>query len=122
MNTTLVIAASSLLLVGCGPRLIALEISDSWFECSRHRECMILEDPRCQLVPMNRRYADSFATWVRRNRAQQVSNEPCVWNHSQYLPSCDSGRCTSNLIPTVGDAHRSRHNSRERAHAVDPVL
>ena len=120
MNIYVFIAASSLLLAGCGPRIVALDISGSWFECGRDRECTILEDPRCQLIPINRRYADSFAAWVRRYRAEQVRDEPCVRNDSEYLASCDSGRCTSNLIRTARDAHRRRRGSHDRAYAVDP--
>ena len=101
MNANLIMAALSLVLAGCAPRIVALDISSAWFECERDRECRILEDPRCQLIPINRRYADSFDAWVRRNRAEQVRDEPCVWN-SRYSASCDAGRCTSNLIRTAG--------------------
>ena len=109
-----VIAACCMFLAGCGQRLVAVEISDSWFTCARDRDCTILEDPRCQVIPISRQYADSFAAWVRRNRAEQVRNEPCARNDSQYSASCDAGRCTSNLIRSDGPASGCRNASRSR--------
>lgn len=110
MNMKLLFALCSALLAGCAHRLVALDIADSWFECDRHRQCAILEDPRCQLIPINRRYADAFAAWVRRNRAAQIREEPCSQNDSRYFPSCDAGRCTSNLIR----AHRNTRDDASR--------
>jgi len=94
----MLVIAIGLLLVGCRSQIAALDIADSWFECDRRRDCTILEDPRCTLIPINRRYADSFSAWVRRNRPGAVKNEPCVWNDTRYAPTCDLGRCSSNLI------------------------
>ena len=94
MKTTLVISASCLLLAGCARPIVALDINDSWFECDRNRECTILKDPRCQLIPINRRYADSFAAWVRRNRSQQVSSTEKVRKIAPTLTFLDPNmRC-----------------------------
>jgi hypothetical protein len=96
-------------LVGCRSQIASLEIADSWFECNRRRDCTILEDPRCTLMPINRRYTDSFSAWVRRNRPEAVRDVPCVWNDVRYAPTCDSGRCSSNLIRrNFGDRDDSR--------------
>ena len=36
---------------GCGPRVVPLQIENAWFACTEDRECVVLEDPRCTLVP-----------------------------------------------------------------------
>ena len=86
---------------GCGPRVIPLQIENAWFACTEDRECVVLEDPRCTLVPINRRYAQSFADWVRRYRAPQVRSAPCGPRRFGYAPICESERCSSSLVRAI---------------------
>lgn len=58
----------------------------------------MLEDPRCSLIPINRRYARSYTAWVRRYRASQVAFEPCAPNEFRYDAVCESARCSSSLV------------------------
>ncbi len=94
--STLVIGA--LLAAACGPRFVPLDIRETWFACGEDRDCTVLEDPRCSLIPINRRYARDFAKWVRRYRAAQVSVEPCARRKLRYDSVCESARCSSSLV------------------------
>ena len=95
-------------LAGCaGPPEIELAIAPEWFECRRDRECAIVEDPRCGLVPMNERYAASFAGWVRRTYPQSSERQPCVAPAFRYGAVCNARRCSSVLLgPTAARAEK----------------
>lgn len=104
MAKIVAILTGALLAAGCGARFVPLEIKESWFACGDDRECTVLEDPRCSLIPINRRYARSFADWVRRYRAAQVSSEPCARRNFRYHAVCESARCSSSLVrPAAAD-------------------
>lgn len=92
------IIAGALLVAGCAARTIPLQIQEAWFECEADRECMVLEDPRCTLVPINRRYAGTFTDWVRLYRASQVTSGPCNYGAFRYEPVCEASRCSSSLV------------------------
>lgn len=113
MDRTLRIVTSALLLAGCAPRTIPIQVQNTWFECKTDRECTILEDPRCTLVPINRRYADSFAAWVRLYRPDDVRSSPCAGNALQYESICDeSRRCSSSVIrPNAAGSTRVQSES-----------
>jgi hypothetical protein len=59
-------------------------------------------------MPINRRYADSFVAWVRRNRAEQIKSTPCVRNAIRYEAVCEDTRCSSNLVRPALNAARPR--------------
>jgi hypothetical protein len=86
------------LLLGCAPRTTPNQIQEAWFACGNDRECVILEDPRCTLIPIHRRYARSFADWVRLYRAQQVTSRPCSQGRFRYEAICEERRCSSSLV------------------------
>lgn len=110
MAKILALVTGTLLAAGCGARFVPLDIQESWFACGDDRECTVLEDPRCSLIPINRRYARDFADWVRRYRATQVSAHPCARRAFRYDAVCESARCSSSLVrpegadPAGGDA------------------
>ena len=108
MGRTILIACAALLAAGCGPRIIDLDIQAMWFGCERQRECTIVEDPRCGLMPINRRYADSYVAWVRRHHADEVKSAPCARNAFRYDAICEDARCSSNLVRHVLTAANSK--------------
>jgi hypothetical protein len=85
----------SVLLAGCTRN--AFFIDAAWFECRRDRDCAIIDDTTCTLVPINKAYARSFVDWMRRNHPERVSDEPCRPSAIRYLPMCDAARCSSKL-------------------------
>lgn len=98
------LVAGALLAAACAPRVVPFEIQEAWFACGDDRECTVLEDPRCSLLPINRRYARSYAAWVRRYRPSQVASEPCAPNEFRYDAVCESARCSSSLVrPEAAD-------------------
>jgi hypothetical protein len=92
------IVISALLFAACGARSVPLQIQEVWFACDNDRQCTILEDPRCTLVPINSRYARSFADWVRLYRPAQVSPGHCPNGAFEYEPVCEANRCSSSLV------------------------
>jgi hypothetical protein len=92
------IAIGALLAAGCKPRFVPLEIDESWFACDADRDCTVLEDPRCTLMPISRRYARTFAEWVRLYRPSQVAADPCPRSRFRYEAVCESQRCSSSLV------------------------
>lgn len=101
------ITGGALLLCGCGSRTIPLQGQDAWFACENRRECIILEDPTCTLIPINRLYVRSFEDWVRRNHASELASAPCNPPRLQYEAVCEAQRCSSSVvIPDTADASR----------------
>jgi hypothetical protein len=102
------VVSGALLLVGCGSRTIPLQSQEAWFACENRRECIILEDPTCTLIPINRRYVQSFEDWVRRNHASDLASGPCNHGRVQYEAICEAQRCSSSVvIPETADASRA---------------
>ncbi len=101
-------AASGVLwLAACGSRTIPLQAQEAWFACENRRECIILEDPTCTLIPINRRYVQDFEDWVRRNHASELAPGPCNRGRLEYEAICEAQRCSSSVvIPDTADALR----------------
>lgn len=92
MVTSLAFAGT--LLVGCAtPQLGPLD--ETWFACSHDRQCRIIEDPICALVPINKRYAKPFAEHVRVAHPLELATGPCPSQAVRYRALCGAGRCTS---------------------------
>lgn len=84
------------LLAGCAsPTLVALD--ETWFACTRSRQCEILEDSTCALTPINKRYAAPFAQHMRVAHPGDVVTGPCAKPLVRYRAVCDEGRCSSEL-------------------------
>ena len=74
-----------------------MALDDSAFECSQARECEILEDPACRLIPINKHYAKPFAQHVRVDLPGSVVEGPCPLRQARYRAVCEDRRCTSEL-------------------------
>jgi hypothetical protein len=94
---SLVPLAATLLLVGCVNEPIG-PFDETWFGCTRDRNCEILEDPTCMLIPINRRYAKPFAQRMRLEHRLEIGAENCRKSQIRYYDAvCENDRCTSTL-------------------------
>jgi hypothetical protein len=101
------VACGALLLTGCGSRTVPLQRQEAWFACENRRECIILEDPTCTLIPVNRRHVESLEDWVRVYQASELASGPCNPQRIQYEATCEAERCSSRVvIPDTADASR----------------
>jgi hypothetical protein len=113
-----------LLFAGCAvPRA---ELDGSWFACSRDAQCAFMQDPAdCSRVPINKRYAASFARHLRIDGGANQAGAECdretsaaraarsiVVGRLEYLAICEDARCSS----------EPRRNRRGAARIVDPGL
>ena len=85
----------ALLLTGCGA-VDAWQIDETWFACSRDRECQVVQDPTCSLTPINRRYSDSLARWMALHHPDEV-NPACLPPRTRYFGECEDSRCSSSI-------------------------
>lgn len=102
------VICGALLLIGCGSRTISLQRQEAWFACENRRECIILEDPTCTLIPINRRHVESFEDWVRVYQTSELATGPCSRGRVDYEAVCEAQRCSSKVvIPEAADATRA---------------
>jgi hypothetical protein len=92
------VACGALLLAGCGSRTVPLQRQEAWFACENRRECIILEDPTCTLIPINRRHVESFEDWVRVYQASELATGPCSRGRVEYEATCEAQRCSSRVV------------------------
>ncbi len=86
-------ASSFLLLASCA--IESEQIDEVWFACERDSQCRIVQAVTCSLMPVNRRYARSFAEWTARTRRQDIPTGPCPEGKVHYSAECEDARCTS---------------------------
>jgi hypothetical protein len=74
----------------------------TWFACTRNRNCEIFEDPTCALIPINKRYAEPFAQRMRLEHRLQIATKHCSRAQARdYDAVCEVGRCVSALRHTL---------------------
>jgi hypothetical protein len=84
----------ALLFAGCATRDFG-PLDETWFACTRNRQCTLVEDPTCELVPINKEYAQPFVEYVRLSRPLEISRAPCAKQAVRYRAVCQTNRCTS---------------------------
>jgi hypothetical protein len=95
------------LLAACASDPIS-PFGETWFACTRDRNCEIFEDPTCALIPINKRYAQPFALRMRLEHRREIAAKHCGSAQVRdYDAVCEVGRCTSTLRGAVRRHTRS---------------
>ena len=80
--------------------IIPLKSSKEWFECTKHEECVIVDDMSCGLASVNKKFAADFHLWAL-NWEHRTSSELCLnknRNETRYNAICFNSECSSELI------------------------
>lgn len=80
--------------------IIPLKSSKEWFKCTKHNQCVIVDDMSCGLASVNEKFASDFHLWAI-NWEHRTSSDLCLnknRNEIRYNAICYNNECSSERI------------------------
>ncbi len=99
-RATATFALACLVCAGCAANRLMLEspeVSDGsqWFSCSSGSDCVLIQDPTCQFLSVNRAHVSAATDWIRRAARRRNGLRECSGADPGYDAVCREGKCST---------------------------